>query len=625
MTQVEEAHQRILFLQSQLDYIDQRLAAHSQEDVTSSQPKIDYPPAEDEVRNFAAPEAARQKPKPSRHAHRLRHAIQPVSSAGRLGAGSGFHHLRQRSNPETSFIPPEVLQRNRIIGPGIDPALSMGNIPAPFHSVVAASGILNTSKSSVNSFRVEGGPSTNASLQSINSDMFNQGSGAVTPPFSMSSHSRSSSLDMNEFRQEPPAAAAASIPVEPVIQGLISMLGSPTLDDMASELLAKANSRESCNSLRQIGGIPLLLRILHPGTGKDGTPLAASREARSRASLALHNIIRWQGSTSEGRREMQVLHLLEQVRSITEVRVAKAGNETAGGRSGGDSLPLTSANMKLMDDNEKGAERVIERLMQLSFKADYRPAIVLLGGIPAVGDLLVADHAVHNNVAMATRDDIDIDRKSSGAGVDLRRHCCTVLTNLTFGSEENKASVCRLGDVLRVVVLQLESRDDNLVRSAANLLRNLSWRATRAARDALRRCGAVIGLLRGCGGARRNESGEHEEATLRACTSALWNVSAHSTRNKELLCQEPGGLALILFLLRQWTSVKYSQEIVQNAAGILLNVSSYVSTKPGYRKVLRDGRVYETLVHLLKSGSSEMLKKVRNWYRVFRWRCKSIY
>eukprot|EP00118_Oscarella_pearsei_P027241 m.310944 g.310944 ORF g.310944 m.310944 type:complete len:919 (+) comp56915_c0_seq1:184-2940(+) len=583
----QEFQHRRRLRESQLSYIDQQLKDGKSPPPPPLPTTADYP--EDEVRNFAIQDGARQKPRHRRMDHLRMH---PASSAGHPSPRyHGNQHIRQRSNPETSFIPPEILLRYR----GMDPATSMGNIPPPFNPVT---GQLDTSKSSMNSFHVEGGPSTNGSLQSLS-----QQDGLATPPFSISSQSQSSSTDaMNDFHgysQPPlyePAVVMPSTKVEMIHGLMISMLGSADLDSRSSTLLAMANNKDNCIGLRQAGGIPLLLQILHPSTSDARGGGTVSRAARSRATAALHNVVHSQANSSNGAREMQVLRLLEQVRTLTDVRRLQSDKALSSRE-----IPLTSANMKLMDEHQRPGY-VVEKLMQLSFKTDYRLAILLLGGIPAVGELLVADHRA-NQTTRRVQDDSSVG-KGPSSSEELRKHCCTVLTNLTFGSEENKVGVCRLGDTLRVVVLQLDSSHGDLVRSAANLLRNLSWRANDVTKRALSRVGAVSGLLRGC----RRANGQ--EATLRACTSALWNLSAHSTKNKEEICLEHGGLQFVFYLLKQWTSVKYSQDIVQNAAGILLNVSSYVSIKPGYRKLLREAKLYETLVQLLKSANSDMLKKV---------------
>ena len=79
-----------------------------------------------------------------------------------------------------------------------------------------------------------------------------------------------------------------------MIQSLLTMLRPSDQDEMSRTLLAMANSKESCVAMRQAGCIPLLLQILHP-RWEDGVVTRASREAKMRATAALHNIIHLQG------------------------------------------------------------------------------------------------------------------------------------------------------------------------------------------------------------------------------------------------------------------------------------------------------------------------------------------
>lgn len=125
---------------------------------------------------------------------------------------------------------------------------------------------------------------------------------------------------------------------------LLSMLGTHDKDDMSRTLLAMSSSQDSCIAMRQSGCLPLLIQLLHGndkdslllGSGCRGAPhlppgpfysrppfcclgnSRGSKEARARASAALHNIVHSQPDDKRGRREIRVLHLLEQVRHYCE-------------------------------------------------------------------------------------------------------------------------------------------------------------------------------------------------------------------------------------------------------------------------------------------------------------------
>lgn len=97
------------------------------------------------------------------------------------------------------------------------------------------------------------------------------------------------------------------------------MLASRDREEMSRVLLAMSSSQESCISMRKSGCVPLLVQILHDvSSGKTPDATGCSREARSRASAALHNIVYSQPDEGQARREMRVLHVLEQIRSHCE-------------------------------------------------------------------------------------------------------------------------------------------------------------------------------------------------------------------------------------------------------------------------------------------------------------------
>lgn len=104
---------------------------------------------------------------------------------------------------------------------------------------------------------------------------------------------------------------------------LLSMLANRDKEEMSRTLLALSSSQDSCNAMRKSGCVPLLVQILHEVPGGGGGPGetaqgTCSREAKSRASAALHNIIYSQQDEGQARREMRVLHMLEQIRTYCD-------------------------------------------------------------------------------------------------------------------------------------------------------------------------------------------------------------------------------------------------------------------------------------------------------------------
>ena len=108
-----------------------------------------------------------------------------------------------------------------------------------------------------------------------------------------------------------------------VVFWLLSMLATRDQEDTARTLLAMSSSPESCVAMRRSGCLPLLLQILH-GTeagagGRNGTPgVPGAKDARMHANAALHNIIFSQPDQGLARKEMRVLHVLEQIRAYCE-------------------------------------------------------------------------------------------------------------------------------------------------------------------------------------------------------------------------------------------------------------------------------------------------------------------
>lgn len=105
-----------------------------------------------------------------------------------------------------------------------------------------------------------------------------------------------------------------------VVFWLLSMLATRDKDDMSRTLLAMSSSQESCLAMRKSGCLPLLIQILHDTDREPGPPEspAGAKDARMRANAALHNIVFSQPDEGQAKKEMRVLHVLEQIRSYSE-------------------------------------------------------------------------------------------------------------------------------------------------------------------------------------------------------------------------------------------------------------------------------------------------------------------
>ncbi|XP_037658181.1 adenomatous polyposis coli protein isoform X3 [Choloepus didactylus] len=365
-----------------------------------------------------------------------------------------------------------------------------------------------------------------------------------------------------------------------MVYSLLSMLGTHDKDDMSRTLLAMSSSQDSCISMRQSGCLPLLIQLLH-GNDKDSVLLGNSRgskEARARASAALHNIIHSQPDDKRGRREIRVLHLLEQIRAYCET-----------------CWEWQEAHEQGMDQDKNPMPAPVEHqicpavcvLMKLSFDEEHRHAMNELGGLQAIAELLQVDCEMYG----LTNDHYSIT---------LRRYAGMALTNLTFGDVANKATLCSMKGCMRALVAQLKSESEDLqqlihLQVIASVLRNLSWRADVNSKKTLREVGSVKALME-CALEVKKES------TLKSVLSALWNLSAHCTENKADICTVDGALAFLVGTLT-YRSQTNTLAIIESGGGILRNVSSLIATNEDHRQILRENNCLQTLLQHLKSHS----------------------
>ncbi|KAM8984131.1 adenomatous polyposis coli protein isoform 1-T11 [Ara ararauna] len=360
-----------------------------------------------------------------------------------------------------------------------------------------------------------------------------------------------------------------------MVYSLLSMLGTHDKDDMSRTLLAMSSSQDSCIAMRQSGCLPLLIQLLH-GNDKDSVLLGNSRgskEARARASAALHNIIHSQPDDKRGRREIRVLHLLEQIRAYCET-----------------CWEWQEAHEQGMDQDKNPMPAPVDHqicpavcvLMKLSFDEEHRHAMNELGGLQAIAELLQVDCEMYGLT-------------SDHYSVTLRRYAGMAQTNLTFGDVANKATLCSMKGCMRALVAQLKSESEDLQQVIASVLRNLSWRADVNSKKTLREVGSVKALME-CALEVKKES------TLKSVLSALWNLSAHCTGNKADICAVDGALAFLVSTLT-YRSQTNTLAIIESGGGILRNVSSLIATNEDHRQILRENSCLQTLLQHLKSHS----------------------
>ncbi|XP_012285915.1 uncharacterized protein LOC105702713 isoform X2 [Orussus abietinus] len=343
-----------------------------------------------------------------------------------------------------------------------------------------------------------------------------------------------------------------------VVYSLLGMLEcTETREDMSATLLSMSSSTESCLAMRQSGCLPLLIQLIHsPGQDQDTI---------DRASQALHNIVHARSDERAGRREVRVLKLLEQLRAYCQkIRTSLALGQQS-------------------EDLDRHPGPAIAALMKLSFDEAHRHAICQLGGLHAVAELIETDHSSHGS---------ECDDQNC---ITVRRYAGMALTNLTFGDGKNKALLCSFRKFMKALVSQLHSPSDDLRQVTASVLRNLSWRADANSKQTLREVGAVTGLTKAAMEGRK-------EPTLKSILSALWNLSAHCSINKVNICAVEGALAFLVDML-SYKAPSKTMAIVENAGGILRNVSSHIAVREDYRCILRERGCLQVLLQQLRSPS----------------------
>lgn len=337
---------------------------------------------------------------------------------------------------------------------------------------------------------------------------------------------------------------------------ILSMLGSIDSSEIASKFLELSKSREVCAKLRPGGGISLLVQMIHADS---------SDEACQKMCLqALHNIIHCHHDDKAGRREARVLKLIEQLFDYF------------------DSLRSIMKN-ELSDNVDRHPIQAIGTLMKISFDEEHRHAMCQLGALQTISTLVQLDHAVHGPVSTETN------------CILMRRYAGMCLTNLTFGDGNNKALLCYNKKFMRALVDQINSSNDELVPVTASIIRNLSWRADAHMKEVLNEIGAVKILT-------LTAMKCSQENTLKQILSALWNLSNHCAKSKAEFCEIEGAIEFLVDML-SYEAASKTTSVIENAGGILRNISSHIALHEELRVILRKKNCLSLLLQQLKSPS----------------------
>lgn len=344
----------------------------------------------------------------------------------------------------------------------------------------------------------------------------------------------------------------------PNVCSILSMLGgsSGNSSDITSKFHEFSKNREMCAQLRLAGCVSLLVQILH------SDPIDELRQKQ--CLLTLQNIIQCHPDDKAGRREARVLKLIEQLFDYCDALRSIIRNE-------------------LSDNVDRYPIQAIGTLMKISFDEEHRYAMCQLGALQTISTLIQLDHVVHGSVS------------TDSNCVTMRRYAGMTLTNLTFGDGNNKALLCSNKGFMRALVEQINSNSDELVQVTASVIRNLSWRA-----DAnMKECLNDIGTMRTLTQAAMKCTLEN---TLKAILSALWNLSNHCAKNKAEFCEIEGAIEFLIDML-SYEAASKTTSVIENAGGILRNISTHIAQSEECRVILRKKQCLSILLQQLKSPS----------------------
>ena len=353
--------------------------------------------------------------------------------------------------------------------------------------------------------------------------------------------------------------------------------------DAARMLLALSQSPETCSVMRQSACMNMLIQIMH---NIDRKGEKSHREVRTKAAEALCNIIESTDTTRQGRYEMCVLGVLEKIRGHCDA-VFEFVHSIPSTRN------VEASERELLQNACDFLIQPMRKLYKYSNEKDhYRPAVLTLGGLQATAELLVVNFRLMASQKAGAEKPVCHSKKTMAVAA-------SILINLTYGDVHNKSALCMFPDLLKALMHHLKLKQEAIIASGAQLLRNLSWKATADIKDSLLKCDASVVLIQ----ALRHVS---DEQTIQHITSALWNLSAHSMENRDKVCTTDTGLKQLVELL-SYNSPTGTTAIVENVGGILKNLSVVIMQQEEYRKKFRRSGGLGKLVQHLKSKNKTVL------------------
>lgn len=370
-----------------------------------------------------------------------------------------------------------------------------------------------------------------------------------------------------------------------VIKMFSSKTGKENDKDAANLLLALSRTAETVEVMHQPACLHMLIQIIHNMEHKEDPE---HQDIRTRANETLRNIVESKSNTRQGKHDLCVLNALEKIRKHLDMLYGFIISYPVGQRIG----------QSEYDNIQSACDEFIGPIRKLykysNDKEKYRPSIISLGGLQTAAEILIVNYRL-----------LVVQKSNSRHGEKRLCHSSkiisvviSILINLTYGDVDNKSTLCAFREFLKALVYHVTLQNESIIASAAQVLRNLSWRATSDIKEALLRHDVAVALMDAINYC-------NEEATIQYITSALWNLSAHSVESRIRISSMQYGIQQLVDLL-SYNSPSGTTSVVENVGGILKNLSVVIKDEK-YRKKFREAGGLAKLAKHLKSKNRTVL------------------
>ena len=371
-----------------------------------------------------------------------------------------------------------------------------------------------------------------------------------------------------------------------MVLSLLAMCGEQNDIGAAKILLVMSQSTETANIMRKIPAcMTLLVNILH----NVGHKLDNSHnDSRHLAMQTMRNIVQSIGETRHGKYELCVLGVLEKVRGHCDFLFEMVSTHRGSNR-------MDPSEIEAVQTACDGLLQLVRKLYKYSNDREkYRPALLGLGGLEAMAEILIVNY----HLITAQLPQVRTGEKPACHSSRVITVTISILINLTYGDGKNKLVLCQFHDFLKSLMFHVTQQNESMIASGAQVLRNLSWRASEDIKVHLLKCDSTVNLM---------ATFQHikEEPTIQHVTSALWNLSAHSVDSRRRILSSRAGIRQLVELL-SYNSPSGTMAIVENVGGILKNLS-VIMQEDKYRRKFREAGGLAKLAQHLKSKNKTVL------------------